>query len=54
MKEAHSQSVRELPEDQAHVCGTARIDKGAHMSENGNTNIVQNVYENFKTGDIKA
>jgi uncharacterized protein len=33
---------------------THRIDKGAHMSENGNTNIVQDLYENFKTGDIKA
>ena len=24
------------------------------MSENGNTNIVQNVYENFRAGEIKA
>jgi hypothetical protein len=33
---------------------THRINKGALMSENGNTNIVQNVYENFRAGEIKA
>jgi uncharacterized protein len=33
---------------------THRIIKGALMSENGNTNIVQNVYENFRAGEIKA
>lgn len=43
MKEAHTQSVREVADN-----------KGAHMSEIENTNIVQNVYENFKAGEIKA
>jgi len=33
---------------------THRRNKGALMSENGNTNIVQNVYENFRAGEIKA
>src|SRR5690349_11082391 len=39
------------------VCCQARADKGREeqiMSEEGNTNLVQRVYENFKSGNIKT
>ena len=51
MKEAHTQSMRELRGSEP---WSDSIEKGGVMNENGNTNIVQNVYENFRAGEIKA
>jgi hypothetical protein len=48
------QSVREVARRSGPGFDMERIEKGAPMSEQENTNIVQDVYGHFRAGDIKA
>ena len=52
MKVAHTQSVREVK--QSELWARTGFRKDHVVNDNGNTKIVQDVYEFFRGGDIKA